>query len=579
VEVRGMTDAVLAQLREEVRAGLESLARLAALRADLTVRVGAPGSGWCISMRDGTVSVDERDLLGRSPEFLAAITLHECAHSTLTRLHRIAPDQIHDNPVEFSLINSIEDGRIETWLGDWLPGSEPWLSSTQRTFIGELHRRNPDVLGKNPAMDFCLGLVLMRHGMPAPAPLHPAATQALAETAKDIEAYFDSYPRFDLLEGRGPEIMTEYAASPLPACFAAHDGPIRPDAMEMAVRLAQYRAWLILHEKIRPVFLRLVSMDASTRHALMLHQFMQRLTWDRDPEPSNGEESDAARRFREMQRRMRERHQKKFKAGSQSGGETRRGSGESYARARSRHACVINRLSDALLDLRRTHGRFKWSAGHAHGHEPDLRVAMEFAATGRHHDRMWRRRQLPHRIAPALILLADRSSSMEGPRAEATFASAVILTEVCRRAGLPLSVVAYNTQAKVLLEFGDSSAGRAAAGRMEGILQAEGGTRIVPALEAADALIATSPHREHLVICVADGEFDDRERTKFDAITSRWSRSTVRVAGLGLGPQTEGIARWFPGAKGNLQPSDLSGEVTRLISSFVSELYGLQAAA
>jgi Mg-chelatase subunit ChlD len=204
---------------------------------------------------------------------------------------------------------------------------------------------------------------------------------------------------------------------------------------------------------------------------------------------------------------------------------------------------------------------------------------MEFAATGRHHDRMWRRRQLPHRIAPALVLLADRSSSMQGPRAEATFASAVILAEVCRRAGLPLSVVAYHTQAKVLLGFGDTSAGRSAAGSMEGILQAEGGTRIVPALEAADALIATSPHREHLVICIADGEFDDRERTKFEAITSRWSRSAVRVAGLGLGPQTEGIARWFSGAKGNLQPSDLSGEVTRLISSFVSELYGLRAAA
>ena len=574
-----MTDAVLAQLREEVRAGLESLARLAALRADLTVRVGDPGSGWCISMRDGTVSVDERDLLGRSPEFLAAITLHECAHSTLTRLHRIAPDQIHDNPVEFSLINAIEDGRIETWLGDWLPGSAQWLASTQSTLIGEFHRSHPGILGKNPAMDFCLGILLMRHGLPAPAPMHQAATEALAETTDDIEAYFDSYPRFDLLDGHGPEIMTEYASSPLPACFAAHDGPLRPETTEMAVRLAQYRAWRVLHDKIRPVYLRLVSMDASSRHALMLHQFIQRLMWNRDPQPSNGDERRAAREFHEMQRRIQQRHNNKFKTGNQPGSEAAPGTGESYAKARSRHACVINRLSDALLDLRRTHGRFRWSAGHAHGHEPDLRVAMEFAATGRHHDRMWRRRQLPHRIAPAIILLADRSSSMAGPRAEAGFASAVILAEVCRRVGLPLSVITYNTLAKTLLDFGESSAGRAAAGRMEGILQAEGGTRIVPALEAADALIATSPHREHLVICVADGEFDDRERTKFDAITSRWSRSSVRVAGLGLGPQTEAISGWFPGAKGNLQPSDLSGEVTRLISSFVSELYGVRAAA
>jgi DNA gyrase subunit B len=35
--------------------------------------------------------------------------------------------------------------------------------------------------------------------------------------------------------------------------------------MEMAVRLAHYRAWLILHDKIRPVYLRLVSMDPGTR--------------------------------------------------------------------------------------------------------------------------------------------------------------------------------------------------------------------------------------------------------------------------------------------------------------------------
>ena len=569
-----------AQLREEVRAGLESLARLASLRADVTVRIARPGSGWCISMRDGTISVDERDLLGRSPEFLSAIMLHECAHSTLTRLHRIAPEQIHDNPVEFSLINAIEDGRIETWLSDWLPGCAPWLVSTQNTLMHELHRCHPDVLGKNPAADFCMGLLLMRHGLATPVPLHPAATEALSETSADIKAYFDSYPRFDLLEGRGAEIMAEYAASPLPACFAVHDGPIRPDAMEMAVRLAHYRAWLILHDKIRPVYLRLVSMDPGTRNTLRFHQFTQRLMWDRNPEPSNGHERQAVRLFREMQREIEKRRNARRRAAGQDGGaEGRPGSGETYRESRSKHAVVINRLTDALLDLRRTHGRFKWSAGHAHGHEPDLRVAMEFAATGRHHDRMWRRRQLPHRIAPALILLADRSSSMQGPRAEAAFASAVILAEVCRRAGLPLSVVAYHTKAKVLLEFGDSSAGRTAAGCMEAILQAEGGTRIVPALEAADALIATSPHREHLVICVADGEFDDRERTKFDSLTGRWSRSAVRVAGLGLGPQTEGIARWFPGAKGNLQPSDLSGEVTRLISSFVSELYGLPTAA
>ena len=568
-----------AQLREEVRAGLESLARLASLRADVSVRIGRPGSGWSISMRDGTINVDERDLLGRNPEFLAAILLHECAHSTLTRLHRIAPDQIHDNPVEFSLINAIEDGRIETWLSDWLPGCAPWLSSTQSTLIGELHRCHPGVLGKNPASDFCMGLLLMRHGLASPAPLHPAACEALAQSAPDIEAYFDSFPRFDLLEDRGAEIANEYAASPLPPCFAAHDGPIRPDVVEMAVRLAQYRAWLILHDKIRPVFLRLVSLDPATRNTLRFHQFTQRLMWDRKPEPSNGEEREAVRLFRDIQRRIEERRNERRVAGRSDGSEGAPGSGEHYVKARSKHAIVVNKLSDALLDLQRTHGRLKWSSGYAHGHEPDLRVAMEFAATGRNHDRMWRRRHLPHRIAPALILVADRSSSMQGERAKASFAAVVILNEVCRRAGLPLAVTCYNRRSTVLLDFEDDGATPEAARQLETILDADGGTRIIPALEKADEVIVRSPHREHLVIFTADGEFNSEERPAFERMLSRWKHKSVRATGLGLGPQTERITDWFPCGSGGLNPADLCSEVTRIVSSFMSDLYRLPAAA
>ena len=69
------------------------------------------------------------------------------------------------------------------------------------------------------------------------------------------------------------------------------------------------------------------------------------------------------------------------------------------------------------------------------------------------------------------------------------------------------------------------------------------------------------------------------ERADFDRIVSRWHRSSVRAAGLGLGPQTEGITEWFPRGRGGLEPSDLCDEVTRILSSFMSELYGLRAAA
>ena len=88
------------------------------------------------------------------------------------------------------------------------------------------------------------------------------------------------------------------------------------------------------------------------------------------------------RDFGEMQRRIEQRRKARGRAaGKDNATEGRPGSGEAYRQARSKHATVINRLSGALLNLQRTHGRLKCSAGYAHGHEPDLRAAMEFAAT------------------------------------------------------------------------------------------------------------------------------------------------------------------------------------------------------
>lgn len=570
-----MTDKTAA-LREEIRAALESLARLASLRPELSVSIGSPGTGWCISMASGRISVDERDLLGRPAEFLAAITLHECAHSTLTRLHRIVPEQIHDNPVEFALINAIEDGRIETWLTDWLPGTREWLIQTQRTLVAEVHGRNPGAIGKNAALDFCLGLILRRHGLPSPSPLHPAAIEALAEVGGAIEEYFELFPRFDLIAQSHAQISADYAASCLQGCFVADDRGIQPEPREMSVRLAQHRAWRILHERIRPVYLRLVSMDPDAKKILALHQLFQRLDWEQNLLP-RAEERELIKQFRDFERRVRRRNARRGATRESSNPQV--GTGRLYVQARSDYSAVINRLSDSMLHLQRTHGRLKWSRGHAHGHEPDLRVAMEFAATGRNHERMWRRRHLPHRIAPGLVLVADRSSSMRGACAEASFAAAVILNEVCRRVQLPLAVLCYNDSVSSLLAFNDNGATSEAAKRFETILDAAGGTSVVPALDKADEVIARSPHREHLVIVTADGKFDSDERPAFDRITRRWHRSSVRAAGLGLGPQTAGIADWFPGARANLKPADLCSEVTRIVSSFMSDLYRLPAAA
>lgn len=564
-------------MRERVRAELESLARLAALRPDLTVVQGEPGSGWSISMGRGVINVDPQDLLGRSPDFLAAITLHECAHSTLTRLWPIVPPDINDNPVEFILINTVEDGRIETWLAEWLPGCEGWLAETQAQLVAEHHRASPGAIGKNPAMDFCVAVLMKRHNLPLPAPIHPEAQRAMAETEGAVRRYFDCFPRFELLEESAGQCADRYAASPLPGCFAETDAGLVPTLREMAVRLSQYRAWKILHQEIRPVFLRLVAMNLDMQEALAFHEFLRRLSLA----PSKGQRQERHAGFkREMLSRLRaaqkQRALRKKKGSTEPPGN--KPAGGHYLEARAKHAGAINRLSDNLLDLHRTRGRMKWSRGHRHGQEPDLRAVLHFSATGRNGDRLWKRRHLPHCVAPAVILLADYSGSMRGEKARAAFASAVILREACHRAGIPLAVLAYNERAFVVQHFSGDT-GQSGASRLEMLLHPRSGTDILEGLKAVDETLASSPCREHLVLVMADGMFDPCDLEAFRGAIGRWHRSSTRAHGLGIGPETEAMREWFPGDRVGLGPADLPREITRLLAGFIADLYRLPQAA
>lgn len=559
-------------LREAVRSELEALARLAALRPDLRVVEGADGTGWRICVETGEMIVDGADLAGRPPEFLAAITLHECAHSTLTRTNRIVPHEILRNPVEFQLINVMEDGRIESWLADWLPGCGPWLASTQAVVASEHFRVRAGEIGRIPAADFCMALVFGRHGIALPAPIHPAAAAAVAETAGAVERYFDCWPRLDVLERRAGECAARYTAGPLPALFAAEDAGIAPSWREMAARQYQYRAWSILHREIRPAYLRLVEMTPSVQAQLDFNAFMADLV------------SQLSGRLRHAPHgsgplgglRVVGRRANGHAGGGLPGAAAVGNSGRSGRALRDRFSREIADLSDRLLRMRRDRGRMKWRRGQPDGQRPDLRAAMEFSATGRESERLWIRRSLPHRIAPAVVLLADCSSSMDGAKSEAAHASAVILREACRRAGLPLAVLGYNTGACRLAEFHE---GKEADGRLDAVGQPAGGTRIVPALEEADAVMEAGPYREHLVLVMADGEFHHCERDGFDRVLCRWKTRAVRVRGLGLGPETAGMADWFPGDPVGIGPADLPRTVAGMLEDFIGDLYGRVNAA
>jgi len=106
---------------------LEQLARLTAGRSELRLMAGQPGSGWSWNWRTHTISIDGGRLESNTADFTRGLVLHESAHAAITRLSEIAPQSILKVWRLFSLLNLLEDCRIETWMQNRFPGCVAWV--------------------------------------------------------------------------------------------------------------------------------------------------------------------------------------------------------------------------------------------------------------------------------------------------------------------------------------------------------------------------------------------------------------------------------------------------------------------
>ena len=106
---------------------LEQLARLTAGRFDLRLVVGEPGSGWSLNWWTNTISIDGGRLECETEDFTRGLVLHESAHAAITRLSEIVPQPILKDWRLFSLLNLLEDCRIETWMQIRFPGCAAWV--------------------------------------------------------------------------------------------------------------------------------------------------------------------------------------------------------------------------------------------------------------------------------------------------------------------------------------------------------------------------------------------------------------------------------------------------------------------
>jgi Mg-chelatase subunit ChlD len=136
---------------------------------------------------------------------------------------------------------------------------------------------------------------------------------------------------------------------------------------------------------------------------------------------------------------------------------------------------------------------------------------------------------------------------MEG-RSTAAYDSIVVMREACKRAGIPFSVLTFNDEAEVLLNWehpNDTSSQLA----LSALLRPNGGTDIVAALGAAARMLEERWERNQFVFLMTDGEVRRRQIEEVKSCNARLAGDGIEVLAFGLGGDAENISLMYPQAR------------------------------
>ncbi len=568
---------------------LRALARAVALDEGLDLQLGEPGSGWFINPKTGIINVDGGDLAGQTADDSRGLICHEAAHAAVTRYLHLMPLHILKRPGIASLMNSLEDCRIEEWLKIRFPGSGEWID----LYNNRLFPDDAKGLEQQPwFQQFCLGAIHEWWHGELPPNLHDAPAEALETTREARQRIIAAQPPHDADVDLAAAFA--YNGSPVEELFRRRDRFVPPDTFEKLVRLTAFIAYRITWLEIRPIYEDLIRRDKD--HASQMKSAEQRFL----------------RQLRELRfgSPMRRKGGRSVpipislrpggaplgpSAGRPSGGladvpeHLRRAIDDivnappenQYEEARRDVAPLADRLVASLERLLRPTSYPRWLPGYPSGSRVDLRVAMSMEVEPGAYTRMWQRKTLPSKRDPGILLLLDLSGSMAGGPIHNCFRGTVLVAEVLQRLQIPFAVYGFQD---VLIPFKDFGAPLDEATRLRiGDMPAEvtgnrkGGHNRPQhnydgpvLLSARDALLDYPAHTP-ILLSVSDGE--PSGPSDADGALRRAVARVVKdvtLIGIGLGPGTDHVARFYPDHIANVPlerfPEALARVMHRLIA-------------
>jgi hypothetical protein len=508
----------------ELVAEIEQLVRIAARRPGLVVVAGEPDCIWSFNWADDVVTVNPDHVRQFAPDFCRGLALHEAAHAAVTRLHDILSRPLLR--LYLPLLNTIEDIRIETWMRARFPGAMAWVRAYNDSIFAEV-RAAP--LPRSRAVQFLRSVLELWWYGAAPEGLLPEVAAALVACQEPI------------------------------ATAAACQPPVQDD--EAGIMTSQRAMWEIVRARILPSWERLIALDRREGIESQAMEEFRRFT---------RAAGHGGIRRGPVSRRVGRRSAPATPPGAAAAraiSETLRTDGsEAYLAAWKRIAHLADPLGDALLRTLVPRRRLRWSAGHASGTRLDLRRAMAFDIDPADYRSLWMRPVVPARRDPAVAVLFDRSGSMaHHGLIDRAFEGLVLLLEVCHRLGVPAAAWSFGRHCRQEISWESplDEPARRQLGRLPD--SADGRTEMADALATVATSLAARRADPKILFVLSDGFPDNPEATAFEVVNLE--KAGIFPIGLGLGPGTAELARFFSTSQTEIPGQRIVESVAEVISA------------
>lgn len=244
-----------------------------------------------------------------------------------------------------------------------------------------------------------------------------------------------------------------------------------------------------------------------------------------------------------------------------------------YEEYRRKVLPLIDRLESDLRDIFVARRNQHWKSGFASGRKIDIkrRIVEETKGISAVESRAWQKRELPKEKDYAITLLVDLSGSMGGTKIEETFKGVVALTEVLNRLSISTEILGFNNDLYEYQSFGEPM-GKAVREKVGGMLEnVQGSTDLGWATQIASERLDKQKAENKFLITLSDGAPEEsslhpRSEYELEKIIATIRQETnQKLIGLGLGPGTNHVEKYYPNSIANIKASELAGSMADVV--------------